>query len=99
MSSDEEKTIIGGLVLEYGEVKRRIVTLEAELGRMGSIFEHLGKAFLQPSLMVQRRDLFEKNLSAMPERQAVLDLLEDLQTTLRRKDELQKSIKQYGLEI
>src|SRR5437763_13055039 len=99
MSNDEEKAIIGGLVLEYGEVKRRIVALELEVGRIGSIFEWLSRAFLQPALMVQHHDEFEKNLSDMPERKVVLDLIEEHRAKLRRRSELQKLTKQYGLEI
>jgi hypothetical protein len=99
MSSEEEKAIIGGLVVEHGEVKRRIVALESELGKIGSIFEHLGRAFMQPARMVQQRDEFEKNLSALPERQHVIDLIEELQTAKRRKDELTKSIKECGIDI
>ena len=99
MSSDEEKAIIGGLVIEYGEVKRRIVALEVEAGRIGRILTEVGKALEQPALMVQRAPIFEQNLSTLPERQTVIDLVEEMKAARRRRDELHKSIKQYGLEI
>lgn len=96
MSGDEEKAIIGGLVLEHGEVKRRLLSLEVEAGRIGRALSEVGAALQQPGLMI--RPDFEKSLSAVPERQALVDLIEELRATRRRKDELQKSLKAYGLD-
>jgi hypothetical protein len=97
MSSDEEKAIIGGLVIEYGEAKRRVIALELEASRIGRTLMEVGKALEQPALMVQRAPIFEQNLSALPERQVIVDLIEEMRAARRRRDELQKSMKEYGL--
>jgi uncharacterized protein YlxW (UPF0749 family) len=98
MSGDEEKAIIGGLVLEHGEVKRRFATLTVKAGQIGRALQIVGAALLEPNLMIQRRDEFEQSLLAVPERQALIDLVEELRSTRQRRDELQKTIKEYGID-
>jgi succinate dehydrogenase/fumarate reductase flavoprotein subunit len=100
MSSDEEKAVIGGIVLEYGEVKRRLVALEAEANRMGRALEKIGILFRSPAQSVQTRSTeLNSALTELPERKNVVDTVEEIRAAIKRRDELQKSIKQYGLEV
>jgi hypothetical protein len=98
MSGDEEKAIIGGLVLEHGEVKRRLAALTVKAGQIGRALQVVGAALLEPNHMIQRRAEFEQNLSAVPERQVLMDLVEELRATRQRRDDLQKTLKEYGID-
>jgi hypothetical protein len=101
MSSDQEKAIIGGLVLEHGEVKRRLVALDVEAKRIQSLLSRIEAALGQPMLIIRspKPTELDKNLDALPNPEAIKAIVEEIKEKKQRMQELQASLKQYGVEV
>jgi hypothetical protein len=98
MSSDEEKAVIGGMVMEHGEVKRRLVALEEEAKKAGRVLGHIEVALRTPSGAAKSKQ-FEANITEMPTPETVKGLIDEIREKTKRKDELQAALKQYGIEV
>ena len=92
MSTDEEMKVIGRMVTEFTEIKRRVTALEEQAWRYG---EELGR--IVKVLNSIRFGSLEIDLTAMPTREEITELLADLQAARERRDQLQASLNQLGL--
>lgn len=93
MSTNEEMQVIGKVVTEYAEVKRRVTALEERARGYGAEITRIGKA-----LSNVRFGSLEIELAAMPTREAVEELLADLHATRERRTHLLASLREFGLE-
>jgi hypothetical protein len=93
MSTSEEMTVIGRMVTEYAEVKRRVTVLEERAREYGAEITRIGKALSNP-----RFGSLEIELAAMPAREAIKELLADLRAARERRTQLLASLREFGLE-
>ena len=98
MTLEEEKSVIGGVVTEYSDVKKRLAALEAEGHNISKLFGEIDVAFRQP-MSLPHNATIEKNLLRMPESTKLLGIVGEIKDKTIRKAELEKTIKAYGLDI
>lgn len=93
MSTDEEMQVIGRVVTEYAEVKRRVAALEEQARRYGGTMMRIGKA-----LSNVRFGSLEIDLAATPRREALEEVLTELREARERHAHLLASLHKLGLE-
>lgn len=93
MTTEEEKNVIGGVVLEYAEVKRQLVALNEKLGAALTTVRNIEEAVRQGHQNVIR--MFEN----WPTAQTFTDLLNEIETKSKRKTALEKTMKEYGIDL
>lgn len=93
MSGDEEMQVIGRMVTELAEIKRRITALEEQGWQYGRELEQVSKTLLKI-----RFGTLEIDLDSLPTREALMELFADLRVARERRDQLQSSLRQLGLE-
>ena len=99
MSTEQEKAIIGGAVIEYGEIKRRLATLEQETRNIGRRLEAVGVSFRQPIKSADPSRELDEKIAALPEPAEVAALVSEVKEKLRRKAELEAFMKECRLEL
>jgi len=93
MSTNEEMQVIGRVVTEYAEVKRRVTVLEERAREYGAEVTRIGKALSNP-----RFGSLDIELAGMPTREVVEELLADLRAMRERRTQLLASLREFGLE-
>lgn len=94
MTTEEQKNVIGGVVLEYGEVKQKIAALDEDLrSKMATVFS-VEKAF-----NMNDRDKMLALLDAWPSADYFKTTLTSLAEMKKRKTSLEQTMKQYGIDL
>lgn len=93
MTTEEQKRIIGGVVLDYVEVKQQLIALDADLEAALTTVSKVENAVRQG----------QQNVIGMfkdwPTAEYLTNLLNEIEIARKRKDVLEKSLKGYGLEL
>jgi predicted nucleic acid-binding Zn-ribbon protein len=82
MSKQEEMAVIGGMVTELAEVKRRVAALEELIRQHGKELSRIGK---------------ELDLTALPTSDELGELLSEWREARERQIQLQASLRELGL--
>jgi hypothetical protein len=93
MSQEEEMMVIGGMVTELAEVKRRVAALEERIRQHGKELSRIGKELSQLLMFGS----MEVDLSALPKSDALEELLSELCEARERQTQLQASLQKLGL--
>jgi hypothetical protein len=94
MTTEEQKNVIGGVVLEYGEVKQKMAALDEDLrGKMATVFS-VEKAF-----NMNDREKMLALLDSWPSADYFKSTLTKLAEMKKRKAELEQTMKQYGIDL
>lgn len=93
MSKQEEMAVIGGMVTELAEVKRRVAALEERIRQHGRELSRVGKELGQLLMFGSS----EVDLAALPTRDALDELLSEWRETRARQIQLQESLQGLGL--
>ena len=93
MSKQEEMAVIGGMVTELAEVKRRVAALEERIRQHGKELSRIGKELGQLLMFGS----VEIDLAALPTSDALEDLLSELREARERQTQLQASLQKLGL--
>ena len=94
MSKQEEMAVIGGMVTELAEVKRRVAALEELIRQHGKELSRIGKELGQ-LLMFGPREVVD--LTALPTSDELGELLSEWREARERQIQLQASLRELGL--
>jgi len=100
MSQDEQMLVMGRVVSEYGEIKKKLAALLAEGERHGGAFQNFA-AYLKGSEYSEsglRHGQKPPDLSMLPTAQNLNVLIEETLATIVRKRELYAQLKAFGVE-
>lgn len=95
MTIEEEKSVIGNVVVEYDQVKKRLAALEAEGQAIGQSLAQIVGALKTPLTSIHFPDV--RKYTVAPEK--IFSLLDEIKEKLERKMQLAKTLKDYGLDI
>jgi predicted nucleic acid-binding Zn-ribbon protein len=93
MSKQEEMAVIGGMVTELAEVKRRVAALEERMRQHGKELSRISKE-LDRLLMFGPAEV---DLAALPTSDALEELLSEWREARARQIQLQASLQRLGL--
>jgi ATPase subunit of ABC transporter with duplicated ATPase domains len=101
MTTEEHKNIIGGVVLEYAEVKQKLAALEAEMQNALSRVRQAEEVVRFKSMGDHHKsdEEVESHLKNWPAAERLRELLRDLKEGNERKAALEKTMKQYGIQL
>lgn len=101
MSQEEEMLVIGRVTSEYSSVKKRLTALYSEASRIGGELILLGR-YMTDDPHYNRNSLKNgnepKDLSKLPTAESLSALFTEALSTMKRKHELAKELKDFGAE-
>lgn len=92
---EEEKSVIGGVVVEYDQIKKRLAALDAEGQSLGQSLSQVAGALKTPLTSIHFPDV--RQFIVAPDK--ITALLDEIKEKLERKAQLAKTLKDYGLNI
>jgi len=96
MSTDEEMAIIGKLVVEQRDLAGRNAALHAEIHRIGSGLEQIGKRLTSGHTMFHVPQLSSEEMVLLDD-QKIRELLSEKETVVKRYDEVHELLRQAGI--
>jgi hypothetical protein len=94
LTTEQQKNVIGGVVLEYSEVKQKIAALEQDLRTTLATVHQVERAF-----NMQEREKIPELLKGWPTADYFTDTLNEIEEKRRRKAALEHTMKQYGIDL
>ena len=94
MTTEEQKNVIGGVVLEYAEVKQKIAALEEDLRTKLIAVNDVRNAFNQGE-----REKVPALLKNWPSADYFVTTLNEIAEKRRQKDALARTMKEYGIDL
>lgn len=101
MSTDEQKSVIGGVVLEYGQVKQQLAASGAAIQTALQAARHAEEAVRFRSLgnVTTTDEEVNARLKEWPTAERLRELLAELKTLSERKSSLEQTMKEYGIQL
>lgn len=94
MTTEEQKKVIGGVVLEYSEVKQKLVALRQELRNKVKLIADFARDVDTGNLKKGR-----SHLEAWPNAEFLTNLINEIEENERRETDLEGTMKEYGLNL
>jgi hypothetical protein len=94
MTTEEQKNIIGGVVLEYAEVKQKIAALEQDLRSKMATVNQIERAF-----NMNEREKMRAMMNQWPTADYLITTLAEIEDKKKKKSALEETMKQYGIEL
>lgn len=94
MTTEEQKNVIGGVVLEYSEVKQKLVALRQELRNKVKLINDFAQVVDIGNLNKGR-----SYLEAWPDAEFFSNTFNQIEENERRRTELEQTMKEYGLNL
>jgi predicted nucleic acid-binding Zn-ribbon protein len=94
LTTEEQKAIIGGVVLEYAEVKQKIAALERDFS---SMMDHVNYA--RATLSTSTPEQLDAYLAKWPTAEKIKATLDALKEAQNKRKELEGTIKTYGIDL
>ena len=99
MSTEEQDSTTGRILREYGESKKKLALLDSNIKKIGEYFTSVGEALLvnHELIPIDDRKGFV-DLSSIPTREFIENLLRQHRATLAKRSEMLKSLTDMGDE-
>lgn len=94
MTTEEQKNVIGGVVLEYSEVKQKIAALKQELANKRLLMQEVEQA-----LRLSEHEKLPNQLKGWPTAEFITTTLGTIEELTARKTALEQTMKEYGLNL
>jgi hypothetical protein len=94
LTTEEQKNVIGGVVLEYSEVKQKIAALRQELLNKRQLILEVEQA-----LRLYQHEHLSDQLKGWPTAEYITTTLATIEQLEARKDVLEQTMKEYGLNL
>lgn len=94
MTTEEQKNVIGGVVLEYSEVKQKIAALGEELRSKRQVMLDVEQA-----LRLGEHEKLPDYLKNWPTAEFITATLRKIEEYKERKTALEQTMKEYGLNL
>ena len=94
MTTEEQKNVIGGVVLEYSEVKQKIAALRQELANKRQLMLEVEQA-----LRLYQTENLPAQLKGWPTAEFLITTLTTIGELEARKTALEQTMRQYGLDL
>jgi hypothetical protein len=95
MSDEEEKMLIGSIVVEYREAKQRLVAVGQKAQRLSHVLLSVGNTLKHNTPY----DELSKDLAKLPTREEVEILIAEQRQAAEQLDEAEKKLRELGLSL
>lgn len=100
MTIDEEKSIIGGVVIEHDQVKKRLAALRAECFNMAQALKNVTTVLTNPlNTQFDPHAQLTTYLDKMPSPGRIRDIASEVKEGEKRRLELEHIMADYGLDV
>jgi anti-sigma28 factor (negative regulator of flagellin synthesis) len=94
LTTEEQKNVIGGVVLEYSEVKQKIAALRQEIAN-----KRLQMQEVEQALRLYEYKKLPDQLKGWPTAEFITTTLATIEGLEARKTALEQTMRQYGLDL